>query len=250
MSGTVTRGSVIRIFLRSFVIQGSWNYHTMIGSGFAFAILPALVDIFGSEEEDLEGPLRRHLEHFNAHPYLSSLALGAAVRLEADAEDEEAIKRFKLAVRGPLGSLGDALVWASWLPAVVLVALVLYWLGSPVWLVVSVFLVLYNAGHIGLRIWGFRTGLREGRRVGRHLGKASLGRWTERLRNSATLLLGLLAGLIVSSPGGMGEAGAAWIALGGVGFVAGAVIGHPVWRPASVLIVVAVALLATWGVVQ
>ena len=250
MSGVPSRRSVISTFMRSFMIQGSWNYHTMIGSGFAFSILPALREFFGRTDEALEEPLRRHLEHFNAHPYLSSVALGATLRMEAEGEDPETIKRFKVAVRGPLGSLGDALVWASWLPTVSLVALITFWLGAPGWVCVLVFLGLYNAGHIGLRIWGFRAGLHEGRRVGRHLGQAALGLWTERIRSSATLLLGALAGLILASDGGLGEMGMLWTGLAGAAFLGGLVGGHLVWRPAAVAVVVAVALLATWGVVR
>jgi len=250
MKGTLTRSTVVSTFARSFLIQGSWNYHTMIGSGFAFAVLPALRQFFGRSDEELEQPLRRHLEHFNAHPYLSSVALGATLRMEADGEDPETIKRFKVAVRGPLGSLGDALVWASWLPTVSLASLVVYWWGAPGWVSVVVFLGLYNVGHIGLRVWGFQTGLNEGRRVGRYLGQAALGLWTNRVRATATLLLGVLAGLILASDGGLGEIGALWTALAGSAFLGGLVIGHLVWRPAAVAVVAAVALLATWGVVQ
>lgn len=250
MSGTLTRRSVVSTFARSFLIQGSWNYHTMIGSGFAFAMLPALRQFFGHSEQDLDEPLRRHLEHFNAHPYLSSVALGATLRMEADGEDPETIKRFKVAVRGPLGSLGDALVWASWLPTVSLASLVVYWWGVPGWASVIVFLGLYNAGHVGLRVWGFRAGLNEGRSVGRHLGQAALGLWTERIRNTATLLLGTLAGLILASEGGLGEMGVLWTVLASSAFLGGLVVGHLIWRPAAVAVVAAVALLATWGVVR
>jgi len=248
VSGSLTRRSVVSTFARSFMIQGSWNYHTMIGSGFAFAMLPALRQCFGSTPESLQEPLRRHLEHFNAHPYLSSVALGAALRLEADGEDPETIRKFKVAVRGPLGSLGDTLVWASWLPTVSLAALILYWWGAPGWVAVFLFLGLYNVGHLSLRVWGFRTGLKEGRRVGRHLGQAALGLWTERIRNTAALLLGLLTGLILASDGGLGDIGLVWAGLAAAAFVGGAVVGQLIWRPAAVAVVAAVALIATWGV--
>lgn len=249
MNGTLTRRCIASAFARSFMIQGSWNYHTMIGSGFAFAMLPALREFFGAGDDAIEEPLRRHLEHFNAHPYLSSVALGAALRLEADGEDPATIKRFKVAIRGPLGSLGDALVWASWLPTVSLASLLVYWSGAPGWAAVLMFLVLYNVGHLGLRVWGFRAGLREGLRVGRHLGQASLGHWTERIRNSAALLLGLLVGVILTADGGLGDAGVLWTVLGAAAFLGGLVVGQLVWRPAAVALVAAVALIATWGVV-
>ena len=106
---SLSRRVLASAFARSFMIQGSWNYHTMLGSGFAFAMLPALRRLFAGDPEGMETSLRRHLEHFNAHPYLSNVALGAALRLEADGQDGETVRRFKTAVRGPLGGLGDAL---------------------------------------------------------------------------------------------------------------------------------------------
>lgn len=241
------RGVLASVFARSFLIQGSWNYRTMLGSGFAFAMLPVLRRIFGADPRAFEASLGRHLEHFNAHPYLSSIALGAAARLEADGEDAEAVRRFKTAVRGPLGGLGDALVWASWLPAVSTVALTLFWLGLPGWLAVMVFLVVYNIGHVGLRAWGFRAGLAEGRTVARSLGRAAFSAWTERLRALAGLLLGALVGAVLAADGGLGDAGPLWGALGAGAFVGGALLGHRVWRPAAVAVVAAVASLATWG---
>lgn len=234
-------------YRRCFVIQGSWNYHTMLGSGFAYAMLPALERIFADDPEALEASVQRHLEHFNAHPYLSGMAVGAAVRLEADGTPPEVVRRFKTAVRGPLGGLGDALVWASWLPAVSLAALVALWLGLPGWLAALLFLVIYNAGHLALRSWAFREGLREGRGVAAVLGRVGLGAWTDRIRTGGTLLLGLLAGLVVASPDGLVGSGALWALLGVVAFLAGEHLGHRVWRPAAAGVVAVVLGLSFWG---
>jgi mannose/fructose/N-acetylgalactosamine-specific phosphotransferase system component IID len=244
--GALDRAAVVASFLRCFLIQGSWNYHTMLGSGFAFAMLPGLKRIFADDPEGLEASVERHLEHFNAHPYLSGMAVGAALRLEAEGETE-LVRRFKMAIRGPLGGLGDALVWASWLPAVSLVALALAWLGAPAWVVVLGFLTLYNAGHLALRVWGFRAGLREGRGVGAVLGRARFPSVIEWVRDAAVLLLGILAGATLAAPGGLWEAGPVWTLLAGASFLAGLRVGQRAWRPAAGLVVVAVALLTAWG---
>jgi PTS system mannose-specific IID component len=245
--GRLARRSLAATFFRSFLIQGSWNYRTMLGSGFAFAMMPSLRALFKNDPPAFEAALRRHLEHFNAHPYLAGIALGAALRLEADGEADDGVRRFKTAVRGPLGGIGDALVWASWLPAVSMFALSLYWLGTPEWVSVVVFLGLYNLGHVGLRAWGFQAGLSDGRGVGRSLTAAALGRWTERVRALAALFLGVLAGAVLAGPGGLGDAGPLWGGLAVTAFVGGTVVGHRLWRPAAVAVVASVALLATWG---
>jgi PTS system mannose-specific IID component len=250
VSRSLSRASVASAFARSFLIQGSWNYHTMIGSGFAFAMLPVLRRLFGESPEALDESVRRHLEHFNAHPYLTNMALGAALRLEADGVEPDTIRRFKTAVRGPLGGLGDALVWATWLPGVSLASLVLFWLGMPSWVVVTFFLVVYNVGHIALRAWGFHAGLAQGRDVGQSLGRANLTGWTSRLKWLVVALLGTLVGTVLGVSGGIGEAGVIWAALGAGGFIAGLLRGHHAWRPAAVAVVAAIGVLSATGVLR
>lgn len=240
-------GPVVSAFLRCFVIQGSWNYHTMLGSGFAFAVLPGLKRIHADDPEGLEASVERHLEHFNAHPYLSGIAVGAALRLESDGAPPQLIRRFKTAVRGPLGGLGDTLVWASWLPAASLTALAMIWLGVSGWVAVLTFLLVYNAGHLALRAWGFRVGLREGHGVARVLGRAELGRWTERVRSVATVLLGLLVGAVLAAPDGLLATGALWTFLAFASFLGGLFVGHRAWRPAAAGVVVVVGVLSVWG---
>ena len=249
MRRALSRMAVASTFARSFLIQGSWNYHTMLGGGFAFAMLPGLRRIFGSEPENVDASVERHLEHFNAHPYLSSVALGAALRLEADGTDPETVRRFKLAVRGPLGSLGDTLVWATWLPGVAVLALTLFWLGAPAWVAALVFLVVYNVGHIGLRAWGLRAGLKAGRDVGRLLGSANLMGLARRLQPVVALLLGLLIGAVLNAERGLVDARALWAVLATAGFLAGLFGGHRTWRPAAAAMVAAIAVIACWGMI-
>lgn len=250
MSGTLSRRAVASAFARSFLIQGSWNYHTMMGSGFAFAMLPGLRSLFGEDPASMDASVRRHLEHFNAHPYLSTVALGAALRLEADGADPETVRRFKIAVRGPLGSLGDSLVWATWLPAVSVAGLVLYWFGLPSWLVVAFFLVVYNTGHLALRAWGFRAGLREGRDVGRSLAQADIAGWTSRLKGVAVGLLGVLAGAVLGGPDGLVDSGVMWGVLGVAAFLAGLFVGHRAWRAAAMAVVAVIAIVSTVGALR
>jgi len=248
VSTVLGRRETISAFMRSFLIQGSWNYHTMLGSGFAFSMLPALEKLYGSEPEAMEASLERHLEHFNAHPYLAGVALGAALRLESEGADPETVRRFKLAVRAPLGSLGDGLVWAAWLPGTSVLALALYWLGLPGWWAALVFLLVYNFGHIALRYWGFRVGLSEGRMVGRRLEQANLVMWTARLKAVVTVLLGILVGALLAGSNGLAGAGIVWVVLATCAFLAGLLVGHHAWRPAAATVVAVIGILAALGV--
>ena len=239
-----------RVFVRSLLLQGSWNYRTMLGGGFGFAILPALVRIHGHDAEALRAAARRHSEHFNAHPYLSGIALGAVVRMEADGVEPERIRRFKTAVRGPLGGLGDTLVWAGGLPALLVLALALVVLGTPAWAAPLVFFGCYNAGHLALRLWGFRVGFQSGPDVGTRLRDTDLRKWGGRVQALAILLLGVLLALLALSDGRMARELPAWGAvLGGGLFVLGLLRGRELWRSAGVVFVIGLAGLFVLGAV-
>lgn len=168
-------GTHARMFVRCLAIQGSWNYELLVGNGIGFCVEPALrrlPDGIGSPAYN--AALARQCTYFNAHPYLASLAVGALARAEIDMVPPEKIERFRKALCGPLGSVGDRLVWAAWLPACSLVALLIFGLGAPPLGVVIGFLLLYNAGHLALRNWGLRAGWQHGMRVAAALGNPVL----------------------------------------------------------------------------
>ena len=89
---------------------------------------------------------------------------GATARAEHEGAPPEQIERLRTALCGPLGSVGDRLVWAGWLPftAGLAVAGVALGLGWPA---VLGFLVVYNAGHVALRSWALRQGWLRGLKV-------------------------------------------------------------------------------------
>ncbi len=238
----VPPGLSIRVLARSFLIQGSWNYRTMIGTGMAFALMP-LLRYLHRDDADFERAVDRHAGHFNAHPYLAELALGSLVRLEEDRADETTIRRFRAAVGGPLGALGDKVVWATWLPLAALLALVLLELGVGWWIGVGLFLLVYNGGHLALRLWAFRTGLNEGAHMASRLRTAGLAGRARRAERVLVVLAGLLAGLLLTGQEGL--AGAPWPWTGGavLALLAGLGLGTRAWRPTALVVVFSVGLI-------
>lgn len=237
-------------FLRSFAVQGSWNFRTMMGGGFAFALLPVLRHLYGGDPAALKASLDRHVEHFNAHPYLVTLALGAVARMEAEGHDPEAIRRFKVAVRGPLGSLGDRLVWVTWLPVSALSGLTVALLGLGPLAAVVTFFVLYNAGHLGLRIWGFRLGVREGHAVGARLHRTTLRRLPDRLAGPAACLVGIVLGTSLAMGSHLpGSAPWLWIPAALVVFFVGIRVGLGAWKWTAYATLMAIAILLGIGAV-
>lgn len=163
------------MLVRLLAVQGVWNYETMLGNGIAFSLEPALRLLPGGRNgQAYRAAMARHSGYFNAHPYLASVAVGAIARAELSGVDAAQIERFRSAAPGPLGSVGDRLIWAGWLPLCSSLGLLAFGLGASPWGVVLLFLGAYNLGHLALRIWGLHAGWRDGLRVAQSLGNPIL----------------------------------------------------------------------------
>lgn len=195
----------IEIFTRLLAIQGSWNYETLLGNGVGFCIEPALRLLPGGVHTPrFKEALARQSKYFNAHPYLASVAVGALARAELDGEPAAKIDRFRTALAGPLGSVGDRLVWAGWLPFCSLVGLTVFGLGGGPLAVLLTVLGLYNAGHFALRAWGLRVGWNRGLRVAQALANPVLRQGPQVIAPFAAFAAGLgipLALMRIIGPG-------------------------------------------------
>lgn len=223
-------GTKLAVLLRALAVQGSWNYETLTGTGFGFAILPALRVIY-QDPPELEAAIRRHEGPFNSHPYMAPLALGAVIRMELGGEDPAVIERFKSALRGPLGTLGDQLVWAGVRPVCLLIALALVLAGVPWWGAIVAFLCLYNTVHLGLMVWGFNVGLAEGRYVAERLRHTVISRVQPRLMATGAFVAGIVIVLVVTrGVAATGEPGWGWRGLAALAVAAGALWGRKARR--------------------
>ena len=182
----------ISMFWRLLAIQGAWNYETLLGNGIGFCLEPALRLLPGGVHTPaFHEALARQSRYFNAHPYLAAVAVGALARAELDGEPPERIERFRTALCGPLGSVGDRLVWAGWLPFCSLASLAIFGLGGGALAVVGTFLIAYNIGHIALRVWGLNTGWTHGLRVAPSLGNPVLRHGPQQIGRVAALATGV-----------------------------------------------------------
>jgi len=199
----MTRRQWWATYLRLFAVQGSWNYETMLGNGIAFCLEPLLTTL---PEEHRRAAVARHAQYFNAHPYLAAVAVGSLARAELDGEDPQRIERFRTAACGPLGSVGDQLVWAGWLPLCSLLALGAFGLGATPLVTVCIFLGLYNVGHFALRAWGLRVGLTHGLRVATALANPVLRQGPRVIAFVAAPLAGVAIPLALQRAIGPGRA--------------------------------------------
>ena len=197
-SPTRARPRLVRSLLRLFTVQGSWNYERMQGIGIGVAEEALLQDLRtegGADGVAYRAAVARGARFFNAHPYLCGLAVGAAARAEHDGVPPEQVERLRTALCGPLGSLGDRLVWAGWLPFTSGLALIGVALGLGLPAILG-FVVVYNVGHVALRWWALRAGWTYGARVAQALREPLLQRATALSGPAMALVIGAALPLV------------------------------------------------------
>jgi mannose/fructose/N-acetylgalactosamine-specific phosphotransferase system component IID len=216
---------MVSAWFRLLTVQASWNYIRLVGVGVAYSSEPLLRDLPGGIGGDrYHKALARAAKYFNGHPFLIGLAVGAMARVEHDGVPDEQTGRLRTALAGPLGSVGDKIVWAGALPVASAIGLILAVLVSPL-VGVGAFVLLYNSANMALRIWALGTGWNGGMNVGKQLG----GRALKLSMRVAGPTAALASGLALPLVGAWLTRGLDANALIGVGLVAAVGVAFARW---------------------
>lgn len=176
--------------IRLLGVQAAWTYERMAGIGVGHAAAPLLRDLYrNSAPAERRAAVARSAEYFNSHPYLAGVAVGAVVHAEREGVPGPVISRLRTALSGPLGALGDQLIWAGEVPAVMGLALA----SVPLigWWAVLAAVVVHNVWRVRLTLWGLDLGLREGLKVGAALERSWLPRAAGEAQRVAAFGVGL-----------------------------------------------------------
>lgn len=188
---------LLAVFWRALLIQATWSYDRMQTLGFAYAMEPALRKLYPDQAE-YEARLRVHLEYFNTQPYFASFILGGAVRLEqdratGDSRDADAAG-LKAALMAPLGALGDSFFWGALKPFAAILAVAVLLTGG--WWAPFLFFTLYNAWHVGLRLWMLFLGYASGGDAVALMARYHFTKMARRLKVVSLVLLGTIPGMM------------------------------------------------------
>ena len=118
----ISKKDRISVWWRSTFLQGSWNYERMQNGGWAYSLIPVLKKLYKTKE-DRAAALKRHLEFYNCHPYLTSPILGVTMALEEERAngapiDDVTIQGVKVGMMGPLAGIGDPVFWFTVKPII------------------------------------------------------------------------------------------------------------------------------------
>ncbi len=162
----------------------------MAGIGVGYASAPLLEQrLHDRSPAERREAATRSAAFFNSHPYLAGVAVGATVRAEEQGAPPASVLRLRTALSGPLGALGDQLIWAGEVPALSGLALAAApWLGA--WVVLAA-VVVHNVLRLAVTSWGLNLGLQEGLGVGRALDRSWLPRGAERAQRVAGFCVGV-----------------------------------------------------------
>ncbi|GGE16112.1 PTS N-acetylgalactosamine transporter subunit IID [Marinithermofilum abyssi] len=157
----ITKKDLMRMAVRSFFLQSSFNYERMQAGGWLYSLMPALKKIY-RKREGLSDAMKRHLDFFNTHPFLVTPILGIVAAMEESREKPDTIRGIKVGMMGPLGGVGDAVAWLTLLPITAGIGASIAMEGSlagPI-----IFLLTFNAIHLALRFggifYGYNTGVK------------------------------------------------------------------------------------------
>lgn len=183
------RGSLIKIFLRSFFIHTTLNFRRMQNIGLAYAMIPLLKErkLPLKDEEEI---LIRHLQMFNTHPYLSAPLIGSIIRMEEerpDGGDPSSIVMVKQSLTGPYAAIGDTFFWGALRPCAGICAVGLAWLSCI--LAPLAFMLIYTPAHLWVRSKGFIEGYRRGKQGIEFIRRIDLPRIAARVRWLSLIVL-------------------------------------------------------------
>ena len=112
---TLSKQDRIKVWWRHQFLQGSWNYERMQNGGWCYSIIPAIKKLYTNKDDQIVA-LKRHMEFYNTHPYVSAPVMGVTLALEEDRAngapvDDAAIQGVKVGMMGPLAGVGDPVFW-------------------------------------------------------------------------------------------------------------------------------------------
>jgi PTS system mannose-specific IID component len=175
-------------------LQGSWNYERMQNGGWCYAMIPAIKRLYSTKEEQAAA-LKRHLEFYNTHPYVSAPIIGVTLALEEERAngapvEDTAIQGVKVGMMGPLAGVGDPVFWFTVRPILGALGASMAMGGSIVGPLL--FFVLWNLIRMAFLWYTQEFGYKVGSEIAKDLSGGLLGKVTEMASILGMFIIGAL----------------------------------------------------------
>lgn len=175
-------------------LQGSWNYERMQNGGWCYSLIPAIKKLYPNKDDQVKA-LKRHLEFYNTHPYVSAPVMGVTLALEEErangmAVTDTAIQGVKVGMMGPLAGVGDPVFWYTVRPILGALGASLALSGSlagPI-----LFFVAWNVIRIAFLWYSQEFGYNAGSNIAKDLSGGLLRKVTEGASILGMFIIGAL----------------------------------------------------------
>jgi PTS system fructose-specific IID component len=177
----LSKNDLNRMFLRSNIFMGSFNFERTQSLGFTYVMMPAIKKLYKTKEERI-GAMKRHMEWYNSHPWVSSLVFGVVASMEEQRAngapiDDKSIGSIKVGLMGPLAGVGDPLFWGTARPVLAALGAGLALNGNILGPVL--FFLGINAVRLMVRYYGIQYGYHKGKELIGEMKGSIIQKFTE-----------------------------------------------------------------------
>ena len=183
------------MYWRSTFLLGSFNFERMQAIGFCMTLMPAIKKFYPNDKTQQAAALKRHLEFYNTHPWISSVVFGVTAAMEeqrAKGENigDETITNVKVGLMGPLAGVGDPIFWGTARPVLGALGASLAVAGN--WMGPLIYFFGINIIRILVRWYGLRWGYERGTAMVAEVGGGQLKRITQIAAITGLFVMGAL----------------------------------------------------------
>ena len=191
----LTTRDLRRMYWRSTFLLGSFNFERMQAMGFCYTLMPAIRKVYRGDKAAEAAALKRHLEFYNTHPWVSSVVFGVTAAMEeqkSKGEDisEETITSVKVGLMGPLAGVGDPIFWGTARPVLAALGASLALNGSIVGPLL--FFIGINVLRVLTRWYGLKFGYERGTEMVTEVGGGQLKKITQMAAIMGLFVMGAL----------------------------------------------------------
>ncbi len=178
----ISSTDINKVFIRSTLLQGSWNFERMQALGFCYSMIPVINKLYHDNKKEKKKAVQRHLEFFNTHPYMVAPILGVIIAMEEKKANgakinKSTINSIKIGLMGPLAGIGDPIFWGTIRPILSAVGASLSTNGSLIGPIV--FFISFNIIRISALYYGIHYGYKKGLNIVKELNENLLQKLTE-----------------------------------------------------------------------
>ncbi|MDU0349660.1 PTS system mannose/fructose/sorbose family transporter subunit IID [Actinomyces sp. MRS3W] len=183
------------MYWRSTFLLGSFNFERMQAMGFCITLMPAIRKFYPSNKTEQAAALKRHLEFYNTHPWISSVVFGVTAAMEeqrAKGEDigDDTITNVKVGLMGPLAGVGDPIFWGTVRPVLGALGAAMAMNGSLLGPII--YFLGINIIRILVRWYGLKWGYERGTAMVSEVGGGQLKRITQTAAITGLFVMGAL----------------------------------------------------------